>query len=624
MSERDIEERRVRIALNTTQDGVAIMDEDGVYEFVNDAFARIRGYDDPDTLVGRPYTEFYRDTEREFIESTVLPSLAERGTWKGKLTGTRSDGTTFVHEVTVTDLPDGGTVTVARDVTDRHEQERRLRTVIENAPVAIFGYDQEGTIEFIEGRVAEEHGIDGDELVGENVRDIFPAQPDVVDMVERALAGEHTETTFEMNGRQYKSWTDPVFENSDLERVVGTAVDITERVEYERGLRGLNEMARAFSYAESVKEVVEIAAEAANRILDAPISIVWRYDEERDVLVPQDVKGSSEFVSEADEPDDLTELSTGNRTMSAFREGTVTVVDYDPEDPNGRFSELSPSTVLVVPIGEYGVLELAETVDTELTELRREQAEILSTSTQVGLEHAESQEALARRTSQNEFFNSILRHDVLNGMLVIRARAEVLADELEGKQEEYAETIVSWCDDITEVVGQVRNVIQTLSSEGEQDLESKDLSAVLETELDRFATTYPAVDFENRIDDGLTVRADDLLSEVFGNLIGNAIEHNDPTDLTVRVTAETHGESVVVRIADDGRGIADDRKDVVFRRGETGHAKATGSGFGLFFVDTMVNAYGGLIRVEDTEDGGATFVVSLPTVGSRSAEEEAA
>ncbi|EMA28366.1 ATP-binding protein [Haloarcula japonica] len=50
----------------------------------------------------------------------------------------------------------------------------------------------------------------------------------------------------------------------------------------------------------------------------------------------------------------------------------------------------------------------------------------------------------------------------------------------------------------------------------------------------------------------------------------------------------------------------------IFRRGETGHVKSTGSGFGLFFVDSMVEEYGGTVWVEDNEPTGAVFVIELP------------
>jgi signal transduction histidine kinase len=77
-----------------------------------------------------------------------------------------------------------------------------------------------------------------------------------------------------------------------------------------------------------------------------------------------------------------------------------------------------------------------------------------------------------------------------------------------------------------------------------------------------------------------------------------------------------------VRVADDGPGVPDELKDAVFRRDETGMTEtAVGSGFGLFFVDQMMDRYGGSVRIEDNEPRGAVFVLELRPAGT--AEPEA-
>ena len=48
-------------------------------------------------------------------------------------------------------------------------------------------------------------------------------------------------------------------------------------------------------------------------------------------------------------------------------------------------------------------------------------------------------------------------------------------------------------------------------------------------------------------------------------------------------------------------------------RGERG-IKSPGSGFGLYIVDTLVSHYGGDVRVETSDLGGAAFVIRLPRV----------
>lgn len=158
----------------------------------------------------------------------------------------------------------------------------------------------------------------------------------------------------------------------------------------------------------------------------------------------------------------------------------------------------------------------------------------------------------------------------------------------------------------------VVDVLETLTGESEPDLRPVDLSATLEGEIDRLRSTYPDVTFETDVEADLSVMANDLLDDVVGNVLTNSIDHNDVEDLTISTSATQNGDTVTVRIADDGTGIEDGDKEAVFRRGATGHVKKTGSGFGLYFVDSMVAAYGGDVWVEDNDRGGAAFVIEIP------------
>jgi signal transduction histidine kinase len=109
----------------------------------------------------------------------------------------------------------------------------------------------------------------------------------------------------------------------------------------------------------------------------------------------------------------------------------------------------------------------------------------------------------------------------------------------------------------------------------------------------------------------VSVTADEMVTSVFRHILQNAIQHNDREVPEVRVTGTAHDETVVIRIADDGPGIPDERKSDVFGKGETG-LESEGSGMGLYLVETLVDRYGGDVWVEDNEPRGAVFVIELP------------
>lgn len=114
---------------------------------------------------------------------------------------------------------------------------------------------------------------------------------------------------------------------------------------------------------------------------------------------------------------------------------------------------------------------------------------------------------------------------------------------------------------------------------------------------------------------GAVVLGDDhRLQQVLVNLLSNARVHTPP-GTTVRTTVRVDGESVTVRVQDDGPGIPEPLRQRLFQRftrGSAARGPGTGStGLGLAIVDAVVGAHGGHIDV-DTADGMTAFTVSLP------------
>jgi len=228
---------------------------------------------------------------------------------------------------------------------------------------------------------------------------------------------------------------------------------------------------------------------------------------------------------------------------------------------------------------------------------------------------------LQRQAEQREFFNSVLRHDVLNGMNVIRGRSEYLVDVLDDDpQREQAETIHTWAEEIIEVIDHVRSIMRTIQNDDGEELAPVDLRPLVNTEAERVAAAYPEATVEVDVPSGLSVRANDLLSTVVSNLLTNAVEHNDPNGLRLRVTAERDGDTAHLRIADTGNGISDDRKEAVFERDESTRAGTERGGLGLYMVETLVTTYGGEVWIEDNDPTGTVVCMDLPAVDEASSD----
>ena len=78
--------------------------------------------------------------------------------------------------------------------------------------------------------------------------------------------------------------------------------------------------------------------------------------------------------------------------------------------------------------------------------------------------------------------------------------------------------------------------------------------------------------------------------------------------------ADARADGVELRVIDHGMGIAEEHRARVFEMFQRLHTREEieGSGVGLAICRRIVERLAGTIRIEDTEGGGATFVVWLP------------
>jgi|AGTN01.1.fsa_nt_gi PAS domain S-box/PAS domain S-box/PAS domain S-box len=123
------------------------------------------------------------------------------------------------------------------------------------------------------------------------------------------------------------------------------------------------------------------------------------------------------------------------------------------------------------------------------------------------------------------------------------------------------------------------------------------------------------------VDCDCSVMANDLLDDVFSNIIHNAIKHSAGSlAVDVHLSAASVGgrKYCLVAIEDDGPGIPDEQKGRLFSRSGHVNAKASGRGLGLHLVRTLVEDFHGKVWVEDRVNGdhteGTRFVIMLPAI----------
>ena len=105
----------------------------------------------------------------------------------------------------------------------------------------------------------------------------------------------------------------------------------------------------------------------------------------------------------------------------------------------------------------------------------------------------------------------------------------------------------------------------------------------------------------------------EALRRVVSNLLSNAVKHTPP-EKKILVSVDREGQEAVLRVADEGTGIAEDALPHVFERFYRAESSRTGegSGLGLSIAQETIEALEGRIEVESVPGEGSTFTVRLP------------
>jgi two-component system cell cycle sensor histidine kinase/response regulator CckA len=240
-------------AVVCTKDAFCLTDLNNNFLFVNKAFCETYGYTEQD-LIGA--------NARCVLSPSVSESVREelrRGTfsggWNGTLMNRRKDGTEFPVEIwTSTVNGDAGevvaTVSVARDITRREQAEaqlrettERLRLTLDNLTIVAYELDSQGKFLLSRGKGLAKLGLQPDEIVGRSVFDVYRDNPVLLQSIGKALGGALQQTEVEEGGIIWSSVAVPLMDGEGrVERVFGTATDITDLKRAQEALRNETEL----------------------------------------------------------------------------------------------------------------------------------------------------------------------------------------------------------------------------------------------------------------------------------------------------------------------------------------------------------------------------------------------
>jgi PAS domain S-box-containing protein len=302
--------RRQMQAMNSSVDGMAIIDVHGNYVYVNSEYARMCSEKSASEILGRPWREVVNTDDASRVERDIRDGLKRRGRWFGELTVHGEGGQVLPVEMAVTSLTDGGVVCVSRDLTERMraekaqaEAESKYQMIVEK--VAAISYIAELGIEgrwrYVSPQIETILGYSQEEwLAGSKnwVRFVHPDDLSIIQEAEDAcLTGHAFQAEYRLTRKDgriiWVSDSAVVVKSAEgLLLMEGIIVDITERKQFEGQLQQSRRM-------EAVGRLAGGIAHDFNNLL----TIIKGYTElavqRKDIPAP--VRGDIEHIEDASE-----------------------------------------------------------------------------------------------------------------------------------------------------------------------------------------------------------------------------------------------------------------------------------------------------------------------------------
>jgi PAS domain S-box-containing protein len=221
---------------------------------------------------------------------------------------------------------------------------------------------------------------------------------------------------------------------------------------------------------------------------------------------------------------------------------------------------------------------------------------------------------IKRAEESARLYLDLMGHDIRNRLQAITMSVELgrilRSDDEIAEIFDSIETAARTCATIVSKVKQTENMDQAL-------LSKKSLSKAVQRCIRNLNSGIEGLRIEETIDIGeMNVLADDYLDALLMNLLDNSIVHNDRPDKRIWVHLWTENNGYSFSVADNGPGLPDSRKAILFDP----HRRF--GGVGLHIAHQLTEKYGGQLSVKDRIEGnpaeGAEFLLWLPTYKSAS------
>jgi light-regulated signal transduction histidine kinase (bacteriophytochrome) len=295
-----------------------------------------------------------------------------------------------------------------------------------------------------------------------------------------------------------------------------------------------------------------------------------------------------------------------------------------PAIPDKRVEDLEDTQMATLNILEDFNEEKRRLEDTQrailniLDDLNQSREELQKAHDVLEVRVKERTAELARSNAELEQFAYIASHDLQEPLRMVSSYVQLLEKRYKGKLDQDADDFIGFAADGALRMQRLINDLLAYSRVGTRGKSFGTFS--LEAALAQAVENLQVAIKENKAtvtQDPLPMAYGDIgqVTQVFQNLIDNAIKFHREEPPKVHVSARIEGNNCICTIQDNGIGIAPEFINRLFTLFQRLHTRKDypGTGLGLAICKRIVERHGGRIWVESVPDKGSTFYFTIPT-----------